>query len=188
MESETLTDCVLRTGAEMLADRGQAEVRPLDGDGVGWQSETCQFVFLDPDDPRKRVGIHDVRALVDEQPDRDLVLVARGGGTPFLLGRLAEAHPHGRRVEVFVAEELRRNVTKHSLVPRHRRLAPERTQALLEELGVSDKAMLPAILASDPIARYYAWQPGDTIEIERSELRDSGMVQADLAVRIVVTS
>ena len=33
--------------------------------------------------------------------------------------------------------------------------------------------MLPAILASDPIARY-AWQPGDTIEIERPSCATRG--------------
>lgn len=89
-------------------------------------------------------------------------------------------HRHFPSIEIFIACELKFNVTRHVLVPSHRRIpkgSPE-YQTLIAKYG--DKNIFPNIHVSDPQSRYYAMKPGDLCEIQRKNFR-----QTDLFYRIV---
>ena len=187
MELETLHSCVLTTGRQMLIDRGETGIVALE-DVDGWLSHRYVFIVDTLGDPKKRAGIHDVRAYAGRWPNKKMIIVAHGGGTPFLLGRLEEAHPNNQSVEIFSAEELRRNITHHNLVPRHRRLTEQETKDQMGQLGLTDAKMLPSILKTDPVIRYFAWNVGNIVRIERRDLKDSGMVQEDIALRVVTST
>lgn len=186
MELETLHSCVLTTGREMLIDRGETDIVALE-DVDGWLSQRYVFIVDTLGDPKKRAGIHDVRAHAGRWPNQKMIIVAHGGGTPFLLGRLGEAHPNNQSVEIFSAEELRRNITRHKLVPRHWRLTEHEAADLMGQLGLTEAKMLPFILTTDPVVKYFAWDVGDIVRIERRDLKDSGMVQEDIALRVVTS-
>ena len=58
------------------------------------------------------------------------------------------------------------NVSKHQLVPRHRRLTEvEETELLALFRCTRDK--IPSILVTDPVVRYYNFPVGSLLEIER---------------------
>ena len=81
------------------------------------------------------------------------------------------------KIELFTQEELQYNITKHSLVPPHIRLPPDEAKEFKEKFGFQH----PAILRSDPIARFYAYKRGDVIKI----LRATGEGKRFVTYRIV---
>lgn len=66
----------------------------------------------------------------------------------------------------FMIEELQFNVTKHTLVPKHRIISEEEETRLLAELKCN-KSNLPTILTTDVVARFYGAIPGQIMEITR---------------------
>ena len=159
---------VVQTAADMLRDRGCAEVTRVAAD-VG-ELRACMEaqepvvegaphprtgVFLLPVD---RVSVKQVRNVLRDYPAMDVaVLVSLEGPTSFAKKEV-DATCRGR-VHFFTFKELTYNVTKHHLVPAHR-LAPEPTTL--------DPARLPKLLATDPVARHYDFRPGAVVEIDRA--------------------
>lgn len=73
-------------------------------------------------------------------------------------------------VEIFDVKELVFNISKHSLVPKHILIRSSNKQAIdeiLSSVSVKTKAQLPAILKTDPMARYIDAKPGDVVKIVR---------------------
>jgi DNA-directed RNA polymerase I, II, and III subunit RPABC1 len=69
----------------------------------------------------------------------------------------------GMRMELFEAKTLRYNITKHRLVPKHTPLTKTETRTFKEKYGVK----IPVLLTTDPVARFYDFQKGDVIRVER---------------------
>ena len=67
------------------------------------------------------------------------------------------------KIELFTSEELQYNVTKHRLVPQHIKLSPSEAKEFKKVYGLKH----PAILRTDPIARFYDFNRGDVIKIVR---------------------
>jgi len=59
------------------------------------------------------------------------------------------------------------DISSHVLVPRHTKLSPEETSALLETLNITAN-QLPKILKSDPAIRHLNTEVGEIIKIERN--------------------
>lgn len=84
------------------------------------------------------------------------------------------------RVELFQKQELLFNVTKHDLVPRHRKLSNEEQQEVLRKYRVT-ALKLPKIKKDDPVTRYFQGKVGEVFEITREHNGD-----LELYYRIVV--
>ena len=69
----------------------------------------------------------------------------------------------GLRIELFCRKALRYNITKHRLVPKHTLLSRTEMKAFKEEFGVK----VPVLLYNDPVARFYDFQRGDVVRVER---------------------
>lgn len=148
---------IVATCIEMLADRGEEEVRaspePLAeavaGRPVVW-SETTN-VFLHTED---RVGVKFARAVLEAHGDKKAVCVSIDGPTPFTRHEF-----ESRAMQFMTCKSLCSNVTQHQLVPRHR---------LVAEADVPyEKSALALIAAGDPIVQYYDWPVGGVVKIER---------------------
>jgi DNA-directed RNA polymerases I, II, and III subunit RPABC1 len=63
------------------------------------------------------------------------------------------------RIELFSDNELMFNITKHRLVPKHRKVLPDKKM---------DLSKFPILKKTDPVARFYGYQVGNLIEITRS--------------------
>lgn len=70
-------------------------------------------------------------------------------------------------VEIFQITDLLVNITKHELKPKHRVLTNKEKEELLKKYSVDEK-QLPRISVKDAIARYYALEKGQVLEITYS--------------------
>lgn len=71
-------------------------------------------------------------------------------------------------IELFIEEELKYNITKHYLVPKHILLPDSEKRKLKEKFGKK----MPVLLKSDPVSRFYNYKKGDIIKI----IRDNDIV------------
>lgn len=71
------------------------------------------------------------------------------------------------RMTFFHIKSLVVNISKHVLVPPHRKLTAEEGAAEMARLHVTNKTQLPLIKHADPQARYLGLVPGDMVEILR---------------------
>jgi DNA-directed RNA polymerase I, II, and III subunit RPABC1 len=69
----------------------------------------------------------------------------------------------GMRIELFQKKTLRYNITKHRLVPTHSLLTKSEMKTFKEEYGTK----IPIILYNDPVARFFDFQRGDIVKVER---------------------
>jgi DNA-directed RNA polymerase I, II, and III subunit RPABC1 len=84
---------------------------------------------------------------------KDLLASGRDGGTPFM-------------VETFELDEVVVNITKHELVPKHEPLTEEEVADMLKAHSLQ-LSMLPRILSSDPLSRYFGMRRGQVLKITR---------------------
>ena len=66
-------------------------------------------------------------------------------------------------IELFPSYELLYNITKHYLVPLHKKLSYDASKQFKLKYGVN----IPVILATDPVSRFYGYKRKDIIEITR---------------------
>lgn len=147
-------------GAVMARDRGG----PIVSFDVG---ERLMIVFM-----LTRFKISEFSAYLKRAVDYDiciLVLVERL--TAPNLRTIAE---HTKKLGVkaslqtFLLDDLQFNPTKHSLVPKHELITDERAiESLVERCQVKTRYMLPIILRTDPIARYFGAKAGQIMKITR---------------------
>mgnify|MGYP002630775041 CR=1 FL=1 len=69
-------------------------------------------------------------------------------------------------VQSFSEKELSFNITKHKLVPKHRRLSNDEKNDILKKYRTALKNY-PLISHQDAVSRYYSFVPGELIEITR---------------------
>lgn len=160
----------LKTTVEMLQDRGYAHVeccQTLDEILVNMEETRCivrgtkeggsvVHVFFHNED---RVGVKQLRAWVESSVADHIVVVSLEGPTAFTR-KESESHPN---VQFFQFKDLCVNITRHSLVPRHEKVAADDMPLELSET----KHELPLMYTSDRVAQYYDYRVGDIIRITR---------------------
>jgi len=70
------------------------------------------------------------------------------------------------KAQVFNEDELIINITEHAFVPKHIKLNNDEKEELLSYYNASEK-QIPVIYLNDPVVKYYNWNIGDLIRIER---------------------
>jgi DNA-directed RNA polymerase subunit H (RpoH/RPB5) len=87
--------------------------------------------------------------------------------------------------QVFQDCDLTFDPTEHIDVPRHIRLSKEETAIKLKELK-TDLSKLPLIKSTDPIVRFYGWEIGDVIKVERDDTAASILATKSINYRVVI--
>ena len=72
-----------------------------------------------------------------------------------------------KNVEIFSQNQLKFNITKNYLVPKHILLNEEEKQEVFKKYNTKDGKQFQKILKSDPIAKYYGMQKDDMCKIIR---------------------
>lgn len=124
-----------------------------------------------------------VHTTMKKKTCKHLIIVANNKATPkvsTVLGIL------GNNTQLFSEDELLYNVTKHQLVPKHRRVNKEEREIILNSYAKCPNGdirtdLLPAMFSCDIVARWYNYKIDDIIEIKR--LRPDGFY--DLSYRII---
>ncbi|ELQ76996.1 RNA polymerase, 25-kDa subunit (common to polymerases I, II and III) [Trachipleistophora hominis] len=173
---------VRKTVLEMLSDRGYSvkEYQVNDYDDFVNKYPNCVkdttnlriivqkdkemlFVFFSDEE---KMSLKSVKILVEnmeKQNIKNLILVLREGISP-AANKFALECP--MNITIFKEKELLFNVTKHSLVFKHRIISVEEKERLMDEKKIKEEQM-PRILITDPVAKYLGARKGDVLEIER---------------------
>ena len=168
VDGAAVLERVLTTCAEMLRDRGLADVAraadpvrcALQGEWVvrgGPHSDPHTLVYLCPED---KVSVKYARGVLERGADaEDRLVVSLGGPTAFTR-RECEAAT-AARIQFLPVSFLCRNPTRHALVPAH-----ERVDAACLPPTVAPDA-LPRLLETDAMVQYHRWPPGSVVRIVR---------------------
>lgn len=68
-------------------------------------------------------------------------------------------------IQIYWCKQLQFNVTKHELVPVHKKLSEEESKDILKRYSLTGKQQLPLLSKDDVISKYYNYKSGDIIEI-----------------------
>lgn len=68
-------------------------------------------------------------------------------------------------IQIYWCKQLQFNVTKHELVPVHKKLCEDDSKEVLKRYSLTGKQQLPLLLKDDVISKYYNFKSGDIIEI-----------------------
>ncbi|EZG55401.1 putative DNA-directed RNA polymerase II [Gregarina niphandrodes] len=132
------------------------------------RTDENQKILVYFSDEPKKTGVRPIKELSDKMEERGIssaILVALNSMTAFARNAIAELAPQ-RHIEYFMEAELLVNITRHELVPRHIPLSDEEKEELLAQYKIRD-IMLPRILPTDPVARYFGLRRGQVVKIIR---------------------
>ena len=73
-------------------------------------------------------------------------------------------------INLFNIESIRKNLSKHSLVPKHIKLKPNEIEELQQQFNLNSIYQLPIINRKDIIAKYIGLQPGGVCKIIRPSI------------------
>lgn len=121
-------------------------------------------LFRDVVTKLKAEGLRNFLTQLHEMKIQHGILVYREKPTPNVKKNIESIKNIKVHLELFQENELGINITKHELVPKHRRMDKTETQT---EFFTKNRTKFPALLKSDPISRFYAYERGDVIEITR---------------------
>lgn len=169
------SDCQ-QTVSEMMGDRGYHQQKPLVGttgnnfavrEAVDGDGGSCFAHFI----PENKLGIKTLRNIMDKHEQnpgfKSAIIVCRDGATSFTNKKMIQGNLRDS-VCVFKAEEVVKNITKHSYVPRHRACGTEEIEELIATHHLENKHFLPKLSCSDPVCRYYKFAPGQVVCIDRT--------------------
>ena len=174
-------DNIIKVISEMMTDRGFPPTNTINTNSkldieyttnppilIG-ENELGELAFafwvLEP-----KLGVHALRKImcsIQTIPEfSQVIIVCEEGSTSFTEKQIKESD-WADVISVFKLREVRRNITKHSYVPKHTRCNSIETHALLKKYNILDVNNLPLLYRNDPIAQYYKFTPGDIIRIDR---------------------
>jgi DNA-directed RNA polymerase subunit H (RpoH/RPB5) len=130
---------------------------------TGYDNGNLVKAYCTPIDKLNVAEIHAKISTMQNEGVTHIILVYNNTPTPTVKTVISNTQNIGLTIELFNAEDLAYNPTKHTLVPLHERLPKDETKVFKERFGKD----IPIILRSDPIARFYNFTKGDVIKITR---------------------
>lgn len=179
---------ILNTVHEMFSDRGYALVPKTEWSKKNTQLEDLRvigksaaglvFVYFATD---IKVPVKKIREYIQHMEENKVnhaVIVHAHQITPGAKSELTQ-----KKIETFQSKELFENITRHTLVPRHEQVKTDQeVQAIMKQYHIQSKNEFPIYYTSDPVVRYYGWEPGTVVKIER---RLGGLKDPEIYYRIV---
>ena len=162
----TREQTVLQTLTEMFEQRGYTNVRYDDLELIGQNGE--EIVTANPRIFSK-LNTEVIKGVVlnfEVKEYGHTVLVYEGVPTANVKKQIDELFKIDKVIEIFSADDLQLNITKHILVPKHELLGD--INGVLPR-KFKDKINLPIILRSDPICRFYNFPKGEVIKVTRRD-------------------
>lgn len=166
---------IKQTCYEMLSQRGYKNVKINDNATITATklngAKICLFLTI-----INKCGVdkyQEYMTLAEEKKIKHIIIIANKV-TTHIQNLIKNTINMDVRIEVFNQDELKFNITKHRLVPKHELLSPEETKEMKEKWQ-GDK--FPVILRNDAISRFYNYSPGNIIKITRHN--------GDISYRIV---
>lgn len=152
------------TSIEMMGDRGYSVIDSDDDNILFENTETGERVLVCIfDDTKLNVNnIKDIITMLNENDLKHGIIIYNDVITSTSKKIIETLQDYD--IEIFSMDELKFNITKHRLVPKHIKIIGDEYTELKKHAS-----KLPIMLKSEPISRYYHYKPSDIIRIERSE-------------------
>lgn len=182
MDSDIIT--VYKILNELLVDRGYFVPKNLQFNTLSelekkWQDrDSIDFIVNRPNDPEDniavfffgdaKININLFRNRVKQLDTRDIksaIFISREPKS-FTSKAKSELADLGKNITIFEERELKFNITKHNLVNHHQLLLPDEAKEVFDIYQAKD-VQFPKIYVSDPVSKYYGFQPGQLIRINR---------------------
>lgn len=169
IEIELVTEPVIRnnirqTCVEMLEQRGFTIDEEDDEMIIGIRDSDYDIVvFFDCSQKLDTDKVKVFIAKMKELELRNCIIVYKESVTAPARKVIEELQEY--KIEIFKETELRYNITKHRLVPTHSALTKAESIEFKKQYGVK----IPVILKTDAVAKFYNFQKGEIIKIERTD-------------------
>lgn len=160
---------------EMLADRGVGlgELATVGDKEIADLAAEHGFFHLAAEDrdvvvvtqKLKTQDLQKAAAVLDDSRRSKAIIIVQD--KPLSFHRNCVAASYGN-AEIFCLGELQYNVSRHELVPPHRKMTDAEVKDVLQTYMLNDRRGLPAIWSTDPMAKYLGLRPGDVVEITRA--------------------
>jgi DNA-directed RNA polymerase I, II, and III subunit RPABC1 len=157
-----MEECVVKTLREMLQQRGYQVFYDEESNMAGRKGRTSTIVVFFNLAPK--VNNDRIQEYITKMKNLNYthaIVVYQLSVTPPAEKVLQELQ--GLRIEMFQSRTLRYNITEHRLVPKHTLLSKSEIKTFKDEFGTK----IPILSYNDSIARFYDFQKGDIIKIER---------------------
>ena len=152
----------------MLGDRGYTSIEKEEPETIiaaNPQNERLLLFFVI--DPKVSVKImKNIKDIIENDENfTSLILIYKNSITSFAKNFImSDIDLH---VQSFSEKELCFNITKHKLVPKHRKLSSSEKNEIRKQYRTPFRNY-PLLMHIDPVSRYYGFLPGDLIEITRN--------------------
>lgn len=107
--------------------------------------------------------IHSYISLLQEEKVKHAILVYEGTPTPAVKAVIANLPELDINIELFHADDLQFNITKHELVPKHEKLPVQEAKEFKARYGTN----IPTLLRTDAVVRFYDFHKGEIIKVTR---------------------
>jgi len=152
---------------EMFQQRGYTDIDDSEENRItatkSDETQVCAFPTII--DKLNVSEIHNYIAVLQKMDVNHGLLVYEGIPTPAVKNVIANTPDLKMNIELFHADDLQFNITKHKLVPEHIRLTPEEAQVFRKKYGIN----IQVLLRSDPIARFYDFAKMEIVKIVRRD-------------------
>jgi DNA-directed RNA polymerase I, II, and III subunit RPABC1 len=158
---------VEKTCFEMLQQRG-FETQKKDGFIIGKKLSSDESIIVFYNEIGK-LNVERVLEFLSQMKDYNIkhsIVIYKEAVTPVAKKVVEELQDI--IFELFEEKTLRYNITQHRLVPKHTALTKVESSAFKKKYGLK----IPVLLTTDPVSKFYFFQRGDIIKIER----DNGFI------------
>ena len=158
-----MTDNVYKTCIAMLTQRGYNIKENDDEKIIGEMNDNkiCIFMLIVP-----KLNVNRIQEYIGMAKALDIihcVIIYGDSVTP--VANKVVLNSNDIDIELFKEEELQYNITTHVLVPQHIKLNEKETADFKEKYGTK----IPTLYSTDPISKFYKFNPGDIIKIIRNK-------------------
>lgn len=155
---------IINTILEMFEQRGYSDIK-----------ENNQYITAINNDNNiirvnlniiQKLNIAEINSIVHNLQDNNIshcIVIFQGIPTPSVKNLILSLPELNLNIELFKAEDLFFNITKHILVPNHEKLNKQEQIQFKKSFGIN----IPVLLKTDPISKFYNFKRGDIIKVTR---------------------
>jgi DNA-directed RNA polymerase I, II, and III subunit RPABC1 len=155
---------IINTILEMFEQRGYSDIKQ--NEEYITANDTDNNIIRVNLNIIQKLNIAEINSIVHNLQDNNIshcIVIFQGIPTPSVKNLILSLPELNLNIELFKAEDLFFNITKHILVPNHEKLNKQEQIQFKKSFGIN----IPVLLKTDPISKFYNFKRGDIIKVTR---------------------